>query len=302
MLITGATGFIGRHCVANLVSRGHRVHAVGRGAATPDDALVTWHEVDLFDHRRVSELMEATEPTQLLHLAWTTTPSTYWTSPENVRWAEASLHLFQEFVRRGGSRIVGAGTCAEYDWTGELLDERTSPLYPATVYGASKRHTGGLLEALCESTGTSGAWGRVFFAFGPHEQPARLVPSVIRSLLRGEPALCTHGQQIRDLMFVEDVADAFGALLDSGVQGPVNIASGTPVVLASVVSTIAAKLDASHLVRLGALESPAHDAERLVADVRRLRDEVGWARYSSLDRGLERTIDFWRAQDADTNT
>ena len=68
----------------------------------------------------------------------------------------------------------------------------------------------------------------IFFLYGPHEPPGRLIPSVIQALLKGEFARCSHGRQIRDFLYVEDVAEAFVALLDSDITGPVNIASGSP--------------------------------------------------------------------------
>ena len=71
----------------------------------------------------------------------------------------------------------------------------------------------------------SSAWGRIFFQFGPYEHPDRLVPSVIRHLLLNQEALCTHGRQIRSFLHVADVGAAFAHLLDSEVQGPVNIGS-----------------------------------------------------------------------------
>ena len=75
----------------------------------------------------------------LLHLAWATEHGAFWTSPDNVRWLEASLALLRAFVAGGGARAVVAGTCAEYSWSTEadVLAEE-APLEPATLYGASK--------------------------------------------------------------------------------------------------------------------------------------------------------------------
>ena len=75
--------------------------------------------------------------------------------------------------------------------------------------------------------GISFAWGRIFFLHGPGEHPDRLVPSVTRALLAGEPARCTDGRQVRDFLHSSsDAAHAFAALLALRVEGPVNIASG----------------------------------------------------------------------------
>ena len=143
--------------------------------------------------------------------------------------------------------------------------------------------------------GLSAAWGRIFFLYGPHEARARLVPSVILSLLDGQAARCTHGQQVRDFLHVEDVADAFAALLDSAVVGPVNVGSGQAVKIAEVVGAIAAQLGRPELVQLGAVAAPANDLPRVVANVRRLREEVHWSPRYDLESGLRQTIAWWRA-------
>lgn len=96
----------------------------------------------------------------------------------------------------------------------------------------------------------SAAWGRIFHLFGPHEPPGRLVPAVVMALLKGEPARCTHGRQIRDFLHVEDVAAAFVALLTSDVRGTVNIGSGEPISLRHLVTRLAATVGAPQMVEL----------------------------------------------------
>jgi nucleoside-diphosphate-sugar epimerase len=94
-------------------------------------------------------------------------------------------------------------------------------------------------------------------------------------------------------MHVQDVADAFVALLDSDVQGPVNIATGNPVRIKDVVSIIAAKMNAEHLVRFGAIPTSPDDPPLLVADIRRIKNEVKWSPNLGLDQGIDHTIEWW---------
>lgn len=296
VLITGASGFVGRQCVSPLLAKGFEVHAVSRkGPAADTPSEVRWHALDLTDADRVSELLARVRPTHLLHLAWYAEPGKYWTSAENLRWVSASLGLFEGFAAAGGRRAVGAGTCAEYDWhAAGLCKEFETPLAPATLYGACKHALRVVLEAYARQAGLSAAWGRVFFLHGPHEHPDRLVASVARALLRGEPALCTHGRQVRDLLHVEDVAAAFVALLDSNVEGAVNVGSGEPVALAEVVRLVGEKAGRPELIRMGARPAPEGEPPLLAADVTRLRDEVGWRPRFNLEAGLERTVEWWR--------
>jgi nucleoside-diphosphate-sugar epimerase len=140
------------------------------------------------------------------------------------------------------------------------------------------------------------AWGRIFYVYGPHEHPARLASSVAQALVRGEPVKCTDGAQVRDYTYVSELGEAFAALLDSPVSGPVNMASGEPVRIADLVMALAAAAGRPDLVLLGALPRRAGEPERLTADVRRLRDEVGWSASVRLQEGAERTVEWWRRE------
>ena len=94
VLLTGATGFVGRHCLQPLLERGYEVHALtSRPVPTTEQDGVHWHLLDLLAPRPLS--LEQIQPTHLLHLAWYAVPGKYWTSPENVRWVEASLALLR---------------------------------------------------------------------------------------------------------------------------------------------------------------------------------------------------------------
>lgn len=294
VLVTGARGFVGRHCLRDLLERGNEVHAVSSTDHDHEPAAVIWHRMDLFDAAAVADLVAGIRPTHLLHLAWDTTHGAFWTSPENMLWLAASVDLFRVFADHGGRRAVMAGTCAEYVWDDGVCDERTTPLQPRTLYGACKHALHVAAEAYATQTGVSLAWGRVFFLYGPGEKRGRFVPSIVLPLLRGEPAPCSHGRQVRDFLHVEDVAAAFTTLLASDVTGPVNVASGTPVRLADVAETIGEIIGRPGLVRLGAIPAAANDPAAIVVDVTRLTAEVGWRPKHDLRSGLSQTVEWWR--------
>lgn len=295
VLVTGASGFIGRHALPALIERGYEVHAAAR---RPDATLpVIWHEADLLAPGIPERLVDAVAPSHLLHMAWIAEPGRFWTAPENLDWVAASLRLYRRFVEAGGARAVFAGSCAEYRWDDvSLLDETATPLTPDTLYGKAKNALRTLVEAHAEALGASLAWGRVFFLYGPFEDRRRLVADVASSLLAARPALCSHGRQERDLMHVADVAGAFAALLDSPVTGAVNVASGTCRPLAETVATIAELVGRPDLVRLGGRPSPTGEPARLAAATRRLADEVGFRPRHTLSSGLEDTVRWWRTR------
>jgi nucleoside-diphosphate-sugar epimerase len=294
VLITGASGFIGRQCLPLLRAKGYEVHAVHMSAAATDEPEVVWHKADLLDPQQLSDLVAKVRPSHLLHFAWIATPREFWNSLLNIKWAQSSLHLMEAFASNGGERVVMAGSCAEYDWKNELCTEFETPTTPATLYGASKHAVQCIQQAFAWRVKLSAAWGRIFFLYGPNEHPNRLVSYVIRKLLVGEEAFCTTGDRVRDFLYVKDVADAFVALLDSDVSGPVNIASGEGVTIKDVVVRIADLLKRHELVQFGSVPTPVDEPKTLVADVNRLKLELGWSRRWSLVDGLEETINWWR--------
>jgi nucleoside-diphosphate-sugar epimerase len=191
---------------------------------------------------------------------------------------------------------VTAGTCAEYDWAEGLCAESSTPLRPATLYGTAKLSVGQVLQAYARQVGISAASGRVFFTFGPGEHPDRLVAAVIRALLDGRPAECTHGKQQRDFLFVEDVGDALAALLESGVSGPVNIGSGEAIAVRDLVALTGDLIGRPELIRLGARQATTEEPPLVVAETTRLRAEVGWTPRHTLREGLEASIAWWQPQ------
>ena len=293
VLVTGATGFVGRHSLPRLLESGYEVHAVGgqRSPEAPSRDIV-WHRANLLEPGEIASLVGKVQPTHLLHFAWYAVPGKYWTAPENLAWVRATVNLMQVFSDHGGRRAVMAGSCAEYDWKFDYCSELFTPCRPATLYGACKHGTQILLDAWSKQTGISSAWGRIFFLYGPGEYPSRLIPSVIDSLLRGEPARCTHGNQIRDFMYVEDVAAAFAGLLDSDVRGVINIASGIALPLKKVIYTVADYLNKRYLVQLDAIPTPDGEPSVLIADIGRLRDEVKFRPRFDLKTGIDMTVDY----------
>ncbi len=291
VLVTGASGFLGRPAVAALRVRGFEVHGVGRepGALEID----AWHTIDLLDSSGVDDLVHSVAPTHVLHLAWCTEHGRFWDDPANDQWEAATLQLAAAAERAGGARFVLAGSCAQYDWSDDALapdgvaHESTTPRRPATRYGRAK-------EAVTAALEDRAAIGLVFFPFGPGEAPDRLIPSVTRSLLEGQAAEVSSGVQVRDFLHVDDCGAALAALVDSDVVGSVNIGSGTGTAVVDIARGIARILEREDLLSVGALPDRPDEPVRLVADVARLRDEVGYTLERTLDAGLRDSVEWWR--------
>jgi nucleoside-diphosphate-sugar epimerase len=296
VLLTGASGFIGRHTIHELQARDYEIHAIGRHQFEKPPLNFFQHAVDLADDDTVHKTLRAVSPTHLMHLAWDVTPGEFWSSSTNLDWVATSLRLYRAFVEYGGQRAIFAGTFAEYDWSNELLDEQVTPLRPATLYGSAKCALHTLIAKSAQREGVSIAWARLFMLYGPHEHFARLVPYVACALLKGQPALCGDGTAARDFMHVADAARALSTILDSDHVGAINVASGACIPVRDVVATIADLTGRHDLVRLGARPSPPAEPPRLTASTEFLHHQLRFDPRFNLTDGLADTLRWWRSQ------
>jgi len=303
ILVTGAAGFIGSHVSRLLVREGHEVYGVVRSRAhrrpgaepTPEVLKV---EVDLNDRPAVREAITKIRPECAIHLAWYTVPGKYWTAPENLDCVAMSFSLARALAECGCRQLVATGSCAEYDWNHEVLSEETTPMRPETLYGVCKNALRNILDTYCTGVMMEFAWARFFYLYGPGESERRLVPATILALLDGKTAECGPGEQIRDFLHVEDAAAALCAVALGRVNGPINIGSGEPVRVRTLVETIAEILGCSGKVAFGAVPSRLAEPPKLVAEVRKLKTQTTWRPRFSLHEGLENTIGWWQRTQA----
>jgi len=285
VLVTGATGFIGQHLPALLQARGFETHITARGAL-PETAGITTHGVDLLRQDEAQRLIKDIRPDIIIHTAWYVAHGRFWTAPENTDWLEASTALAAYAAEAGTRRFVGLGTCAEY--ATEAGDDaypwpETRPIAPATPYGEAKATLARRLKEMTEGRARfSFAWARLFHLFGPGENPARLVPSIMLALREGREAQCASGRPVRDFISTQNAAAAITALATSQVTGPVNIGSGAPISIAAMARLIAEITGRPYLLRLGALPDRPNEPPYMVGHTGRLRREVGFTAPVSL--------------------
>ena len=294
VLITGATGFIGQPTIKCFDPDDFEIHCVtSNKLVDKSQDSVFWHTANLLNDRERSNLFDTVRPSHLLHLAWYMEPKKLWMSDMNLKWLAASMSMLEYFKEFKGERATFVGTCSEYDESYGFCSENVTPERSETLYGICKHSLREVCTSYCSKHGISFSWGRVFFSYGPHEQPVRLVPSVIVSLLRDTPVDVTLGTQMRDYLYSRDVASALVALLCSDVSGTVNIGSGEPVTIREITSKIGARLSKAELINYGGIETPQYEPPLILADVRRLKKEVGWRPKYTLDKGLNETIKWW---------
>lgn len=285
LLLTGASGFVGRAALASLAAAGFEIHAVARRAG---EGPATWHAADLLDEAAMRALLREVRPAVLVHAAWTVAHGRFWTAPENADWLEASTALGEAFAGMSGRRLVGLGTCAEYDWEGGAAEPwpEARRIAPATPYGRTKAELARRWAVLGERRGLAVAWARLFHLFGPGEPPERLVPAVLHALLEGREARTGSGTAVRDFAATGYIGRALAALVAGGVTGAVNLASGQPVTIRAVVEAVGRITGRADLLRIGALPDRPGEPPLIAADVTRLRREVGFTERADLEGDL----------------
>jgi nucleoside-diphosphate-sugar epimerase len=300
LLLTGATGFVGRQVLPHLAHT-FELHGASRGEQPPGS--LTWHTADLRDADQCRRLVTDIRPAYLVHLAWNTEQDRFWEAADNDDWLEGSRALCRAFAASGGARLVVTGSCAEYAGSSpepRRESEDEGDARPATRYGRAKLE---LLQSLRE-LGVPYAWARIFFPYGPNEGERRLVPSIARALLRGEPADCSSGRAIRDFIDVRELGRAIAMLITSDVNGSINLGQGERTRIADVANLLGELAGRPDLIRLGARPDRPNEPQILVPDLERQRSHLGFEPRIGLREGLGAALEWWsvRQQPRTTQT
>lgn len=287
VLVTGATGFIGAHLAARLVSLGAEVHGTGR--APPPSLSMTMHAAQLDDPASLAELATALRPEVTFHLAARTE-------------RDRRLELLGPMLRANalsvaalcealgaGARVVVVGSGEDYGvapgpWV-ETLRER-----PVSPYGLSKLVAAAIAETAAASFGVRAVVGRPSVVYGPGQRGGQFLPSLIATLLAGERFPMTAGEQLRDFLFVDDLVEALVQLGTDGPFGRVfNLSRGESTRIVDLARTVHSIIGRGEL-DIGAL--PYRPAEAMVQEMSpaAAREAFGWSAQIGLEEGLRRTI------------
>lgn len=256
ILLTGGTGFVGRQVLRELAEKNLRVRVVvreGKQDLIPPSAAIekVVATLDLWSENAAWWADACRGVDTVIHVAWYAEPGDYLQSPKNRDCLAGTLRLAQGAAVAMVRRLVGIGTCFEYDLSAGHLSVTTA-LKPSTPYAKAKAEAFTALSRSLPQHGISFAWCRLFYLYGEGENARRLVPYLRGKLNAGEPAELTSGNHIRDYMDVRDAARMIADAALGDVPGPINICSGVGVTIRELAERIADEYGRRDLLRFGA--------------------------------------------------
>jgi nucleoside-diphosphate-sugar epimerase len=306
VLVTGASGFVGRWVARALTDLGAELWVTGRSSSKLTAVC------ENYDIRGRSVVADLLEPGAFMRLYRDIRPDVtfnlagYGVDPaERDEAVAAALNAqlvgeIAEAVAGGhqadwrGLRLVHAGSAAEYGAVDGLLTEAT-PTSPASMYGRTKLEGTRALSAVCDRTGVRAITARAFTVYGPGEHSGRLLPSLLGAARSGVPLPLTPGEQRRDFTYVADLAEGLlrlGALTVS-VPKVMNVVTGRLTSVRAFAECAAELLGLPRSQLLfGALPARPDEVEQGPADTRGLRELLGWAPCCSVADGIRQTIRF----------
>lgn len=304
VLVTGAAGFVGACLTRRLVERGDEVTALVR----PGSDLWRLREVapllrlvegDLCEPGSVERAVREARADVVYHLAAHGSNSAQ-TDPGQILQTNVlgTLHLLQACVGSPCRLFVAAGSSSEYGFKTAPMRE-TDRLEPNSYYAVGKAAA----THLCQLFGTLRRFPiatlRLFSVYGPFEERTRLVPTLLRRALAGEPLELVSPAVARDFVYIDDVVDAFLRQDElSGLEGEVlNIGSGVQRTVRDVVDLVLELTGSSSEVRWGAMAERAWDATSWVGSIERAEELLGWAPRRDLRGGLRATLAWTRVRE-----
>ena len=235
VIITGASGFIGRHVIECLLRDGHEVYAVTRDRENlqkfnwVDQVTVIEHDLNT-----PAVAFDVPENAALIHLAWEGLPN-YKDNFHFERNLPRSYDFIKTLVAKGVNQVLVTGTCFEYGMKNGPIAADANPA-PQNPYGLAKDCLRRFLLDLQNETPFTLQWPRLFYMYGPGQNPKSILAQLDTAIANGDNVFnMSGGEQLRDYMPIGQVAEQICAILHSRRGGCFNVCSGEPISIRRLV-------------------------------------------------------------------
>jgi GDP-4-dehydro-6-deoxy-D-mannose reductase len=305
ILITGGTGFVGRHLIEFLKAPNSRISVLASAVSSSLEPDVDYYDVDIRDREAVRSVVWEVKPDRIYHLAAISAVDTSWSNPTltyevNVFGAN---NLFNAAMRLPSpSRILNVSSAQVYAPSSRPLDEE-SFVRPNNPYAASKAMAEMLVVEYQKYREGGIVTVRSFNHTGPGQPPNFVLPSIAKQFAEIEaglrPPKLTVGniQVMRDFTDIRDVVRAYCALLDRGRTGEIyNVCSGVAVRLADIIQVFESISGLKVEIETDAERVRSNDIAQICGDPSKIREQTGWCPQISLQETISALLDYWRSK------
>lgn len=295
VVVSGASGFLGRRLCARLQRDGAEIHAVSRSRHGAGEDGLRWWRLGMENPEAVERLVQGTKPEQIFHLSGLSSgaPGLDLVQPTFQSQLASTVNVLTAAARFGCRRVVLIGSLEEP--IGGAEDG-----IPASPYGAAKWGAAMYARMFHRLYQTPVVIARVYMAYGPGQAEEKIVPHTIRSLLQGQAPRLSSGRRRLDWIYVDDAVEGLvQAAVADGVDGStLEFGSGIAVSIREVVDEIVAIVEPKVRPVFGAVSDRPGETVR-VADTKRTAQVLGWRMRTSLSEGLRRTVEWYAEHPAD---
>ena len=226
ILITGATGFIGKVLTKKLLDLNYNIVALSRNFNGKSGYKnLIYLKSDLNDFENIKEDIKKFKPEIVIHFAWENIP--VFNLENSLKNLNNSINFFKFiFNMNTCKKILVSGSCLEYSKSIGSCKESEKNI-SNNLLAWAKESLRSWLEMETLKFGCKLAWFRIFYVYGPHQRENSLIPSLVNTFKNKKPILINNIFNSNDFVYVNDVADAFIAFLKLEVpSGIYNLGSG----------------------------------------------------------------------------
>ncbi len=304
VLISGISGFIGSHLARRLVNEGSEVYGLVRNTSnlwriSDIKNQVSIYYADLKDFESVKNIVHDVQPLKIFHLAAYVDVSRSFAVLDNIvkNNIKGSLNLLRALEGIDYDCFINTGTCEEYGDNPVPFREDQIPK-PVSPYSASKVSVTMFCQMLYKTLGLPIVTLRPFLTYGPGQENNMLIPSVIKSVIKGESFEMTAGEQTREFNYVDDIVEGFikAATTKKAIGEIINIGNGLEFKIKDVVKKILELMNSPFKPNIGVLGYRPGETWHFYCDNTKAMELLGWGPRVNLEDGLKMTIDWFQRQ------